>query len=160
MGASVTGCPRRKREWEAAPHPSPGGGGGGGPGSVLSLPKALAARPLPTSLQPGPGSAFSKAHLIVRLPRLKPPGGHPLDTQVTSARLPSAHYVPGTEPPQTLACTAVQSSSHVRLCDPMDCSTPGFPVFDHFLKEGQASICLPSTCSGISPQLLCRPLIS
>ena len=90
MGASVTGCPRRKREWEGAPHPSPGGGGGGGPGSVLSLPKALAARPLPTSPQPGPGSAFSNAHLIVRLPRLKPPGGHPLDTQVTSARLPSA----------------------------------------------------------------------
>ena len=23
---------------------------------------------------------------------------------------------------------SVQSLSHVRLCDPMDCSTPGFPV--------------------------------
>lgn len=75
MGASVTGCPRRKGEWEGAPHPSPGSQGVGGPGSVLSLPKALATRPLPTSLQLGPGSAFSNAYLIVQLPRLKPPGG-------------------------------------------------------------------------------------
>ena len=116
MGASVTGCPRRKREWEGAPCPSPRGGGVWGPGSVLSLPEALAARPLPTSLQPGPGSAFSNAHLIVQLPRLKPSGGHPLDIQVTSARLPSARYVPGTEPPQgkarTLMCI-VQLSSRV-----------------------------------------------
>ena len=25
----------------------------------------------------------------------------------------------------------VQSLSHVQLCDPMDCSTPGFPVLHH-----------------------------
>ena len=30
--------------------------------------------------------------------------------------------------------SSVQSLSHVRLCDPMDCSTPGFPVH-HQLPE-------------------------
>ena len=29
---------------------------------------------------------------------------------------------------------AVQSLSHIRLCDPMDCNTPGFPVL-HYLPE-------------------------
>ena len=29
---------------------------------------------------------------------------------------------------------AVQSLSHVQLCDPMDCSTPGFPLL-HYLPE-------------------------
>ena len=28
----------------------------------------------------------------------------------------------------------VQSLSHIRLCDPMDCNTPGFPVL-HYLPE-------------------------
>ena len=30
--------------------------------------------------------------------------------------------------------SSVQSLSHVRLCDPMGCSTPGFPVH-HQLRE-------------------------
>ena len=28
----------------------------------------------------------------------------------------------------------VQSLSHVQLCDPMDCSTLGFPVLYHLLE--------------------------
>ena len=28
-----------------------------------------------------------------------------------------------------------QSLSHVQLCNPMDCSTPGFPVFHHLLNK-------------------------
>ena len=34
----------------------------------------------------------------------------------------------------SLPFSSVQSLSHVRLCDPMDCSTPGFPVH-HQLPE-------------------------
>ena len=30
--------------------------------------------------------------------------------------------------------TVVQLLSHVRLCDPMDCSMPGFPVLHHLLE--------------------------
>ena len=33
-----------------------------------------------------------------------------------------------------LCCLVVQSLSHIRLCEPMDCSTPGFPVY-HYLPE-------------------------
>ena len=37
--------------------------------------------------------------------------------------------------PQTVwLFSSVQSLSHVRLCDPMDCSMPGFP-FHHQLPE-------------------------
>ena len=36
--------------------------------------------------------------------------------------------------PETLQINSVKSFSHVRLCDPMDCSTPGFPVH-HQLPE-------------------------
>ena len=46
---------------------------------------------------------------------------------------------------------SVQSLSHVRLCDPMDCSTPGFPVH-HQLP--------PETCSNSCPSSRwCHPPI-
>ena len=32
---------------------------------------------------------------------------------------------------------AIQSLSRVRLCNPMDCSTPGFPVLHHLLEFAQ-----------------------
>ena len=34
----------------------------------------------------------------------------------------------------------VQSLSHVRLCDPMDCSMPGFPVLHHFPEFAQMHV--------------------
>ena len=34
----------------------------------------------------------------------------------------------------------VQSPSHVRLCNPMDCSTPGLPVPHHLPKFAQVHI--------------------
>ena len=47
--------------------------------------------------------------------------------------------------------SSVQSLSHVRLCDPMDCSTPGFPVH-HQLP--------PKTCSNSCPSSRwCHPPI-
>ena len=38
------------------------------------------------------------------------------------------------EPTVLLSLSSVQSFSHVRLCDPMDCSMPGLPVH-HQLPE-------------------------
>ena len=35
---------------------------------------------------------------------------------------------------------AVQSLSHVWLCDPIDCSTPGFPVLNHLLEFAQTHV--------------------
>ena len=34
----------------------------------------------------------------------------------------------------------VQSLSSVRLCDPMDCSTPGFPVHHQLLEPTQTYV--------------------
>ena len=34
----------------------------------------------------------------------------------------------------------VQSLSHVRLCDPMDCSTPGLPVLHHLPELAQTHV--------------------
>ena len=34
----------------------------------------------------------------------------------------------------------VQLLSHIRLCDPMDCSTPGFPVLHHLPKLAQTHV--------------------
>ena len=35
---------------------------------------------------------------------------------------------------------AVQALSSVQLCDPMDCSTPGFPVLHHLPEFAQTHI--------------------
>ena len=35
---------------------------------------------------------------------------------------------------------SVKSLSHVQLCDPMDCSTPGFPVHDQLLEPTQTHV--------------------
>ena len=50
---------------------------------------------------------------------------------------------------------SVQSLSHVRLCDPMDCSTPGFPVH-HQLPE-LAETHVHQVSDAIQP---CHPLLS
>ena len=53
--------------------------------------------------------------------------------------------------------SSVQSLSRVRLCDPMDCSRPGFPVLHYLLEFAQ----IKSTESVIlsSHLILCRPLL-
>ena len=40
----------------------------------------------------------------------------------------------------SLAFVVVHLVSHVRLCDPMDCSTPGFPVFHHLPELAQTYV--------------------
>ena len=34
----------------------------------------------------------------------------------------------------------VRSLSHVHLCNPMNCSTPGFPVLHYFLEFAQTHV--------------------
>ena len=53
--------------------------------------------------------------------------------------------------------SSVQSLSHVRLCNPMDCSTPGFPVH-HQLPES-ALIYVHWVGNAIHHLILCRPLL-
>ena len=51
----------------------------------------------------------------------------------------------------------IQPLSHVRLCDPMDCSMPGFPVFHHLPELTQTYIIelvMPS-----NHLVLCCPLL-
>ena len=40
----------------------------------------------------------------------------------------------------TLKLSSVQSLSHVQLCDPMDCSTPGLPVHHQLLEFTQTQV--------------------
>ena len=42
------------------------------------------------------------------------------------------------EPPQMPI--VVQSLGGVRLCDPMDCNTPGFPVLHYLLEFAQTLV--------------------
>ena len=39
-----------------------------------------------------------------------------------------------------LSVVVVQFLSYVRLCDPMDCTTPGFPVHDQLLELIQTHV--------------------
>ena len=39
-----------------------------------------------------------------------------------------------------LSCVVVQLLSHVCPCDPVDCSTPGFPVHHHLLEFAQTHV--------------------
>ena len=53
--------------------------------------------------------------------------------------------------------SSVQSLSHVRLCDPMDCSTPGLPVHHHLPELAQTHVhqsVMPS-----NHLILCHPLL-
>ena len=54
-------------------------------------------------------------------------------------------------------CAVIQSLSCVQLCDPMDSSTPGFPVLHHLrslLKLMSTESVMPS-----NHLILCRPLL-
>ena len=45
------------------------------------------------------------------------------------------------EEQEALQFSSVQSRSRVRLCDPMGCSTPGFPVHHQLLELAQTHVC-------------------
>ena len=54
-------------------------------------------------------------------------------------------------------CNSVQSLSCVQLCDPMDCSSPGFPVHHQLLELAQLM-----SIKSMMPSnhlILCRPLL-
>ena len=59
----------------------------------------------------------------------------------------------------TLRFSSVQSLSHVRLCDPMDCSTPGLPVHHQLLELAQtrplSRWCHPSISSSVVSSSSC-----
>ena len=51
--------------------------------------------------------------------------------------------------------SSVQLLSHVRLCDPMECSTPGLPVHHRFLEPAQTHQSV-MPCNHL---ILCHPLL-
>ena len=51
----------------------------------------------------------------------------------------------------------VRFLNRVRLCDPMDCSTPGFPALHCLLEFAQTN--LHWVCDAINHLILCRPLL-
>ena len=51
----------------------------------------------------------------------------------------------------------VQSLSRVRLCDPLDGSTSGFPVVHHLSEFAQTHV--HWVCNAVHHRVLCRPLI-
>ena len=63
------------------------------------------------------------------------------------------HYI-------TMRFSSVQSFSRVGLCDPMDCSTPGFPVYHQLLKLAQIRPsnrwCHPTISSSVLPFSSCH----
>ena len=52
----------------------------------------------------------------------------------------------------------VQSFSHVRLCDPMDCSTPAFPVLQYLPELPQGFVFIESVMPS-KHLILCCPLL-
>ena len=76
-----------------------------------------------------------------------------LDSRYSSLMCPIVEQVPlpgGELPtPVRVRIAVVQSPSCVRLCDPMDCSTPGLPVPHHLHKFSQVHVyCI---CDAIQP---------
>ena len=54
--------------------------------------------------------------------------------------------------------SSVQSLSHVQLCDPMDCRTPGLPVHHQLLEFTQTHISIESVMPS-NHLILCCPLL-
>ena len=54
-----------------------------------------------------------------------------------SGQLLQASFAPAT---YSIDQSVVQSLSRVRLCDPTDCSTPGFPVLHHLPELAQTRV--------------------
>ena len=56
----------------------------------------------------------------------------------------------------TIHCCSM-AQSRPTLCDPMDCSTPGFPVHHHLLELAQTHI--HQVSDAIQPSRSCHPLL-
>ena len=56
-----------------------------------------------------------------------------------------------------LCCYCSVTQSYPTLCNPIDCSTPGFPVLHHLLQLTQTHVHLVS--DAIQPFVLCHPLL-
>ena len=54
-----------------------------------------------------------------------------VSVQVSPEKDNQQHRYTHTHTSSCMLAAVVQSLSHVQLCDPMDCSTPGFPVLHH-----------------------------
>ena len=65
------------------------------------------------------------------------PGGPAGRTQPSACWVPSSVPGLGTETPPAVS---VQSLSRVRLCDPVDCSTPGLPVHHQLAEFAQTPV--------------------
>ena len=68
------------------------------------------------------------------MPRLSASLTHPLGWCFRLNCAPQKAY------PKPLPVVAAQSLSHVLLCDPRDCSTPGFLVLYHLLELAQTQV--------------------
>ena len=52
---------------------------------------------------------------------------------------------------------AIQLLSYIQLCDPIDCSTPGFPVLYYVPEFAQTRVhCVDMPCNDL---ILCHPLL-
>ena len=77
------------------------------------------------------------------------------------ALVTNSHSFPKYHPwPSGTFVNVVQSCSHVRLCDLMDCSTPGFPVLHQLLELAQTQLVMSIQLVMLSNHLiLCPPLL-
>ena len=66
-------------------------------------------------------------------------------------------YRPGKCLRHPFCCSVAQLC--LTLCDPMDCSTPGFPVFHHLLEFVQTHIHLIESVMLFNRLILCHPLL-
>ena len=70
---------------------------------------------------------------------------------------PHNEYVQARQVSQAFLCSLAQLC--LTLCDPMDCSTPGFPVFHHLLEFVQTHIHLIESVMLFNRLILCHPLL-
>ena len=80
----------------------------------------------------GPGILARAVSAATFFLRLLPPSCVTVTSSRTFSDSPTLGWAQGVPSP-TLCCCSV-SKSHLTLCDPMDCSLPGFP-FLHYLPE-------------------------
>ena len=66
-------------------------------------------------------------------------------------------YRPGKCLRHSFCCSVAQLC--LTLCDSMDCSTPGFPVFHHLLEFAQTHIHLIESVMLFNHLILCLPLL-
>ena len=66
-------------------------------------------------------------------------------------------YCPGSAEGRSVQFSSVAQSCPT-LCDPMDCSTPGFPVLHYLLEAAQINLCWPLFLPSIFPSIRSFPM--